>query len=72
MSELSDQELLAGALDAGDYATTAAALLALPESTDMPRETIARMFKIAIDEIQASPLDIRKLETAAKAFGGVE
>lgn len=72
MTELSGPELLAGALDAGDYATAAACILADPGSTAMPRETVARMFKIAIGEIQTEPLDVRKLSAAAKVIGGVQ
>lgn len=71
MSELSDEEILAGALDGGDWGTAAACVLALPESEVLPRKTIERMFKIAMDQIEPTRLDIRQIEAAAKVIGGV-
>lgn len=69
---LSGPELLAGALDAGDFATAAACILANPGSTALPRETVARFFKIAVGEIEPELMDVRKIESAAKVIGGVQ
>ncbi len=71
MSELSDEEILTGALDGGDWGTAAAFILALPESEVLPRVTIERMFKIAMDQIEPTRLDITQIEAAAKVIGGV-
>ncbi len=71
MSELSGAEILAGALDGGDWGTAAACILALPESEVLPRVTIERMFKIAMDQVEPTRLDITQIEAAAKVIGGV-
>lgn len=71
MSELSGEEILAGALDGGDWGTAAACILALPQSDVLPRVTIERMFRIAMDLVEPTRLDIRQIEAAAKVIGGV-
>lgn len=59
-------ELMHAALDAGDTATAALAITAMPGSDRLPPEIIRDLFRIGMKD-QPTTIDARKVATVANA-----